>query len=287
MSTPHHNRKRNVSRWLTATICGFVLAVSCAVVGCSSAQGESANTATDGFDRTQLSDRESTITQEPAQEQTTEAIAPTTNLGVVCIDPGHGNTADSTQTPIGPGSDETQAVEPGGTSGVSTGTAEYERNLEIALKLQAQLEARGVTVVMTRTTNDVVMSSQERAEVANASGAALFVRLHCNGSVDPSTTGFSTLVPGYGEWTSGIADESARAAGIIHPVVIAATSANDAGIIQTENLAGFNFSQVPSVLFEMGFMSNAEEDELLATESYQDALASSMADGIVQYLQTL
>lgn len=113
MSTPHHNRKRNVSRWLTATICGFVLAVSCAVVGCSSAQGESANTATDGFDRTQLSDRESTITQEPAQEQTTEAIAPTTNLGVVCIDPGHGNTADSTQTPIGPGSDETQAVEPG------------------------------------------------------------------------------------------------------------------------------------------------------------------------------
>jgi len=240
------------------------------------------------FDSSSLQEPTGTV-QEPAQTAPAPSAAstPVKVAGVVCIDAGHGATSDSTQVPIGPGSSTMQAVEPGGTSGVSTGVPEYERNLEVALKLQAQLEARGVTVVMVRTTDDVVLSSEQRAEVANSCGAALFVRLHCDGSDDSSRTGFSTLVPGANEWTAPIADESYRAATIIHPLVIAATGANDDGIVERTDLAGFNYSQVPSVLFEMGFMSNPAEDELLGTPAYQDALASSMADGIVAYLQTL
>jgi N-acetylmuramoyl-L-alanine amidase len=266
------------------------------VTGCSSVQVQDTNTDTDTTDASQALNQESISDKVQPPDQTSDTTAADAsantaapveqiNLGTVCIDPGHGNTIDSTQTPIGPGASETQAVEPGGTSGVATGTPEYERNFEIALKLKTQLETRGVTVIMTRTSNDVVMSSQQRAEIANTNKAALFVRLHCDGATNSSRVGFSTLVPGYNEWTSGIAAESTRAASIIHPVVIAGTQATDDGIIQRENLAGFNYSQVPSILFEMGFMTNPDEDELLATESYQNSLASSMADGIVQYLQ--
>ncbi len=48
-------------------------------------------------------------------------------------------------------------------------------------------------------------------------------------------------------------------------------------------MAGFNWSQVPSVIVEMGVMSNPAEDRLLATDSYQQRLANGMAAGIAAY----
>jgi N-acetylmuramoyl-L-alanine amidase len=52
------------------------------------------------------------------------------------------------------------------------------------------------------------------------------------------------------------------------------------------DLSGFNWSQVPSVLVEMGLMSNSAEDRKLATASYQEELANGMANGIVKYLKS-
>ena len=205
--------------------------------------------------------------------------------GVVCIDAGHGEQADLTLTPIGPGSSEMQYVEPGGATGVATGVPEYEVALEMALRLQEKLEAMGITVVMVRTTNDVVLSSEQRAQVANDAGADLFIRLHCDGGDDPSVSGFSTLVPGYNEWTAPIYESSLEAAQIMQPIVIEQTGANDAGIVERSDLAGFNFCQVPSVLFEMGFISNPEEDVRMNDPAYQDLLASAMAQATAAYLR--
>ena len=207
--------------------------------------------------------------------------------GVVCIDAGHGGGADLTLTPIGPGSSEMQNVEPGGTSGVVTGRDEAEVNLEIALRLKEKLVDAGVTVVMVREDNETVLSSEQRAQIANAAGADLFVRLHCDGSDDPSTYGFSTLIPGYNEWTAGIVESSAYAASIMHPIIIAESGANDAGIVERYDLAGFNFCAVPSVLFEMGFMSNPDEDVLLSDPTYQDTLAQAICDGVLAYLEAV
>ncbi|MBS5449618.1 MAG: N-acetylmuramoyl-L-alanine amidase [Coriobacteriia bacterium] len=207
--------------------------------------------------------------------------------GVVCIDAGHGEQADLTLTPIGPGSSEMQYVEPGGATGVATGVPEYEVALEMALRLQEKLEAMGVTVVMVRMTNDVVLSSEQRAQVANECGADLFIRLHCDGGDDPSVSGFSTLVPGVNEWTEPIYEASLQAAEIMHPIIIDETGANDMGIVERSDLAGFNFCQVPSVLYEMGFISNPDEDVRMNDPAYQDVLASAMADGAAAYLRAV
>ena len=206
---------------------------------------------------------------------------------VVCVDAGHGGGYDLTLTPIGPGSYETQYVEPGGTSGVATGVEEATVTLQVALLLQAKLEEQGVTVVMVRTDDSRAISSEERAGVANSCGADLFVRLHCDGSEDSSRTGFSTLVPGYNEWTGDIVEASAQAASIMHPIILEETGANDAGIVERTDLAGFNFCEVPCVLFEMGFMSNYDEDLMLNDPAYQDVLATAICDATVAYLESL
>ena len=206
-------------------------------------------------------------------------------LGVVCVDPGHGAIADLSQTPVGPGSDETQYVEPGGATGVATGVSEYEVALEVGLLLRDALTERGVGVVMTREVNDVVLSSEQRAQVANEAGADLFVRLHCDGEDDPDLSGFSTLVPGQNEWTEPIYESSLYAAEVMHPLIVAALGAADRGIVERPDLAGFNFCDVPSVLFEMGFLSNPDEDVLLNDPTYQQLLADAIADAVCTYLR--
>lgn len=209
--------------------------------------------------------------------------------GVVCIDAGHGGGADLTLTPIGPGSDTMQYVEPGGTSGVASGRDEAQVTLEVAQLLAAKLRDAGVTVVMVREDDSRAYSSEERASVANAAGADLFVRLHCDGSDDPGARGFSTLVPGYNEWTAaaGIVDSSALAASIMHPMIIAEVGMPDVGVIERNDLAGFNFCEVPSVLFEMGFMSNYEEDLQLNDPVYQERLAQAICDATIAYLEAV
>lgn len=207
--------------------------------------------------------------------------------GTVCIDAGHGGGADLTLTPIGPGSDEMQYVEPGGTAGVATGREEAVVTLEIAKLLRDKLEDAGVTVAMVREDNETAMSSEQRAAIANEAGADIFLRLHCNGSDDPSAQGFMTLVPGYNDWTADIVESSAYAASIMHPIVVAKTGAVDAGVVERVDLAGFNFCDVPSLLFEMGFMSNSDEDVRLSDPSYQDLLAQALCDATIAYLEAV
>jgi len=203
---------------------------------------------------------------------------------VVCLDPGHQTTGNSTQEPIGPGATETKAKVSSGATGVSTGQYEYEFALELALKVKQRLEAYGITVVMTRTTNNVDISNAQRAAVANEAGADLFLRIHADSNVNADLSGISTLYPGGNEWVTAIAAESFEAATLIQQEMIASTGAKDRGLTERADLSGFNYAEVPSVLVETGFMSNPAEDRLLASAAYQDKLADGITRGILAYL---
>lgn len=201
----------------------------------------------------------------------------------IVIDAGHQSKANTELEPIGPGSSEKKPKVAGGASGTATGIPEYKLNLAVAKQLQTELESRGYTVVMIRTTNDVNISNSERSKIANKIPADLLFRIHANGSQSSSTQGYLTMVPAKNHWTSDIYSASLRAGECIHKAVLSATKASDAGISKTGDMTGFNWSDVPCVISEMGFLSNAQEDRKLNTAEYQKKMVQGFANGIDAY----
>lgn len=275
------------SRLLKLIAAAAVLSLALALCACSEAQ-EQTPSSQEAFDAAQIGDtvqRDTYEEPEPAPSEEPEP-EPLEDTGfVVCVNPGHQRSADTSQEPIGPGSSETKYKVTGGTSSVNYGTPESEVTLAVGLKLRDELETRGVTVVMTRTTEDVRISNAERAQVANEAGADLFVSLHCDDTGESSTHGFLTLVPGSNQWTGPILAESQEAGRIIHDTCIAELGAYDRGVIERTDLTGLNWSEVPAIYLEMGLMSNPDEDALLCSDEYQQQLAVAIADGIMKYLE--
>jgi len=284
-----------MKRIINAAIIIMVLSVFCiALSACSSkpsvSTGDSLSFQTEDMrDQQNTTEETTTTTPEPAPvaEETSATTTPTSSSGVVVIDAGHQAQGDSGQEPIGPGASETKARVTDGAAGVVTGNDESVINLDVALKLRDALEARGITVIMVRESNDVDISNAERAEVANNANADLFIRLHCDGVDDDSSiNGFLTLVPGDNEWTDDIYAESQRAGDIMHPIIISEIGATDRGVVERDDLSGFNWCDVPCVLFEMGLLSNPDEDVALGTDEYQQTLANAIADATVTYLNS-
>lgn len=204
---------------------------------------------------------------------------------VAVIDPGHQGRANLEPEPIGPGAKEKKAKVQGGTTGVSSKRPEYKVTLEISKKLKSALESYGIKVMMIRETNDVNISNAERAKMASKSNADLFIRIHADGDLDANKNGISTLYPALNEWTTSIYEESLKAASIIQESTVKATKHKDNGTVARSDISGFNWSTVPVVLVETGFLTNPQEDALLNDAGYQETLASGIADGVVKYLK--
>ncbi|MHB8841744.1 MAG: N-acetylmuramoyl-L-alanine amidase family protein [Candidatus Aquicultor sp.] len=205
---------------------------------------------------------------------------------VVVIDPGHQSKADLSREPIGPGATQMKEKVTGGASGIKSRTPEYKITLAVSKLLKAKLEASGIKVIMTRTTHNVKLSNIERAAIANKAHADLFVRIHTDGAADAKVNGISTLYPALNKWTGPIYKESLKAARIVQDDVVVTTDHKDNGIVARGDLTGFNWSKVPTVLVETGFLSNPEEDILLNSPSYQQLIADGIAKGIISYLQS-
>lgn len=214
----------------------------------------------------------------------TSAPMPESRTPIVCIDPGHQARANLSPEPIGPGSTTTKPKVAGGTSGVVTGLPEYRFALSLSLKIKARLEARGINVVMTRMSDGVNISNAERAQIANSVGADLFVRIHADGSTNHPVHGISTLYPAGNSWVAPIAAPSLRAARLVQSAVVGATGAANRGLSGRSDMAGFNWSAVPAIIVESGFMTNPAEDQALASNAYQDVLADGITAGILEYL---
>lgn len=218
---------------------------------------------------------------------TEESTQETSNVGegkLICIDAGHQATPNTDTEPVGPGAEDKKAKVSAGNTGVTTGTEEYELNLEVALKLQSALEARGYTVKMIRTSNDVDISNAARAELANSDKADAFIRIHANGSTDTNASGVMTVCQTKDNpYNADIYDSCKRLSADVLSGMAATTGANSEGVWETDSMSGINWCKVPVTIVEIGYMTNSEEDQKLVTSDYQNLLAKGIADGIDAY----
>ena len=190
--------------------------------------------------------------------EVTVAAAIVSGSYTVAIDAGHGGT-------------DTGAI------GI-TGVYEKNVNLPVALKVGALLKAAGVKVVYTRTT-DATTSLQARCDAANNSAATYLVSIHSNAVDSPTVSGTETLY----DTTD---PKSLKLATAIQTALIEELGSNNRGLVDGNWLYLVNHtnSSCAVALAELGFLTNATEESLLVTDSYQNRCASAIADAIISCL---
>lgn len=151
---------------------------------------------------------------------------------------------------------------------------EKELNLKIALKLKKNLEDLGATVTMTRST-DVKVTLEERVDATTAACPDIFVSVHINAHTSRAIDG----IEGY-YWSP----EGKELADTLYDGLVHDLNAPGNWVLQKQYYV-VHWSPVPAALMEVGYMSNTRERNLLVTDSYQDKIAKSLADGIVKYFQ--
>ncbi|WP_371371208.1 N-acetylmuramoyl-L-alanine amidase [Sporomusa aerivorans] len=179
---------------------------------------------------------------------------------VIVVDPGHGGS------------------NPGATD---NGTREADNNLAVSLKLKEKLTKAGAKVVMTRETDRTVAPEgstlgqelEARVDIAEANNADIFVSVHSNSNPDPSLYGAMTF------FSSGKSSQLALA---VQDSIIKETNANDKGTSSATFYVLRNTS-MPSILVEMGFVSNPGEARQLQDDSYRNKIAQGIFSGIVKY----
>ena len=227
-------------------------------------------------------------TEAVSEEEQTENAESQTEKIMVAIDASHqGADADLTEEePVGPGSETMIKGFSEGISGTATGLEENELNLEVATKLKDILEERGYEVFMTREDADTQLSEVERAELVNASDAQILISLHANGGDDSSERGACAQAPSYENpyiTDTDLVKKSNALGDIVLQAYCDKTGLTDKGLYNVDSRAQINWSKIPVIVLEMGFMSNTEDDTYMAEDTNQQKMAEGIADGIDLY----
>ncbi|MEG1929538.1 MAG: N-acetylmuramoyl-L-alanine amidase [Anaerovorax sp.] len=202
---------------------------------------------------------------------------------LICVDPGHGTFTSRVQEPVYPNAKETKPGFVSGTAGSQYSEAQV--NLQVAFLLKERLTEQGAKVMMTREGSVAPLSNVGRAQLANNAGANMVIRVHCDGSTTQSSSGMSVLVPSDKHVNGAMAKTSYAMGEMVLNNALKATGAANGGIVVREDLSGFNWSTVPTILIEMGFMTNPDEDQKLSTKEYQQKLANGISAGVVAYFE--
>ena len=156
------------------------------------------------------------------------------------------------------------------------GRLEKNDNLRLALAVQKQLEAQGVDVLMTRTT-DVFVSLEDRARMANEAGADLFISLHRNSY--PEHTPFSNGVENFIYLTASEYTAGAAAADVLNEVVEVGVQSNHG--VSRGNYYVLRKTLMPSMLLEMGFIIDEIDNTLF--DEHLEEYAAAIAKGALHF----
>jgi N-acetylmuramoyl-L-alanine amidase len=177
----------------------------------------------------------------------------------IVLDPGHGGT--------GSGGD------PGA---IGNGMNEKDIVLDVGLKTREMMKNAGARIVMTRDT-DVFIELRDRANIANASNSDSFISIHVNSYSDPDANGSEVY------WnTTYSAAQSKELADEIQKVLVQKLKTYDRGVKE----AGYfviKYTKIPSVLCELGFISNPTDAQKLASQTYRQLAAEAITQGTINY----
>lgn len=207
---------------------------------------------------------------------------------LIALDPGH--------QPLDPGMTGLEQYAPGssilkekaaeGTTGVYSHVSEYELNLDISLMLRTELEDMGYDVVMTREDNDTTLSYAERARFVNDAGADINVRIQANDSDNPEVNGASVII-GSAEnpYVGGLYEDSRSLGTEVLDSYCRETDMENLGVQTDDMMTSINWSSVPVIILEMGYMTNEQDDENMADENYRTKMVRGIAAGINAYFE--
>ena len=188
----------------------------------------------------------------------------------ICIDPGHGGTADTDSYRVGP-----------------TGEREEWIDLRVALILRDILEQRGARVLMTRT-EDVAVELQDRATLAVDNGADVFLSIHHNAIADPEANFPVIYFHGNAsENRAGVALARTLAAHLADALFDGQTEialVSDHAIFPTAGAAVLRHSYgIPGVIGEASFFTNPDEEQRLRDEDYNRREAQAYAAALTEF----
>ena len=201
------------------------------------------------------------------------------NITIV-IDPGHSSTGTSGNEPISPNSSTTKLKDGLGATGSYTNIPEHKTNMSVALLVKKELTSKGYNVILTKQDVAESKSNIERAEVGNKNNADLVVRIHADSAENSSISGASMHVPANNEYTSSFYKISKSYGTKILNTYVDEIGIKNRGVIERNDLTGFNWSKVPVVLIEMGFLSNKEDDNFVSNTANHPKIAKAISDGI-------
>lgn len=201
------------------------------------------------------------------------------NITIV-IDPGHSSTGTSGNEPVSPNSSTTKLKDGLGATGSYTNIPEHKTNMSVALLVKKELTSKGYNVILTKQDVAESKSNIERAEVGNKNNADLVVRIHADSAENSSISGASMHVPANNEYTSSFYKISKSYGTTILNTYVDEIGIKNRGVIERNDLTGFNWSKVPVVLIEMGFLSNKEDDNFVSNTANHPKIAKAISDGI-------
>lgn len=178
----------------------------------------------------------------------------------ICIDPGHGG------------------HDPG-----ATGNGLQEKDICLTLSLMLRdrlLKKYECEVIMTRET-DKLIPLPDRAFMANARDADLFISLHVNGHDNAAANGYEDFI--HPNTRQATADIRRSIHSLVSQVWADAGRANRG--MKTANFQVLRETRMPAVLLEHGFISNAKDAELLRSTNFLEKLVVAMAEGIASELK--